>query len=176
MQDSQQEIGGMASLLTTRMSAGILALLCAFSTQAAEVKIPEGTDVRLQFIEKLSSSTATEGQRFNLIVDEDVRIDGVVVVPSGSKAVGTVVSANKKGFMGKAGELNVLINYMLLGDQRIRLRASKGKEGEGRVGATVALTVLFGPLGLLKRGKDIEINPGTVIDAFVDETITVNLK
>jgi len=142
---------------------------------ASEVKIPEGTDVRLQLVEKLSSSTATEGQRFNLVTDEDVKINGIVVIPRGSKAVGTVVAAKKRGFMGKAGDLSVQINYVVLGEDRIRLRANKGKEGEGRVGATVALTVLFGPLGLLKRGKDVEINPGTIIDAYIDETTVINI-
>ena len=41
------------------------------------------------------------------------------------------------------------------------------------LGAAVALTVLFGPLGLLKRGHDVEMNPGTVITAFVDQTTEV---
>ena len=40
-----------------------------------------------------------------------------------------------------------------VGDERVRVRANKGKEGEGRIGSTVALTVLFGPLGLLKRSR-----------------------
>jgi len=160
----------MSNIIIRAIAASSLFLCLSAGVLAGEVKVMEGTDVRLQFIDKLSSGTAIEGQRFNLVLDEDVKVNGVVVVPRGSKAVGTVMTARKTGYMGKAGELNVLINYMLLGEQRIRLRASSGKEGEGRVGATVALTVLFGPLGLLKRGKDIEINPGTVIDAFVDET------
>jgi hypothetical protein len=44
------------------------------------------------------------------------------------------------------------------------------------VGATVALTVLFGPLGLLKRGHDIDINPGSPITGYVDETINVTVN
>jgi hypothetical protein len=33
--------------------------------------------------------------------------------------------------------------------------------------------VLFGPIGLLKRGHDIDINPGTPITAFVDQATDV---
>jgi hypothetical protein len=155
------------------------ALLCATFvtavTHAAEpVKLAEGLDVKLQMAETLSSATATEGQRFNLVLDEDIRVGGVVVVPRGAKAVGTVVSAHKRGFMGKAGEMNVQINYLLVGEQRVPLRASSGREGDSKVGATVALTVLFGPLGLLKRGKNVEINPGTIINAFVDQTTVLD--
>lgn len=152
-------------------------LLLAFATGASAeiVKIPEGTEVDLQFIEKLSSATAVEGQRFNLEVDQTVKIDGKKVIPAGAKAVGTVVNAKKRGFMGKAGELDIQINYVLVNDERLKLRASSGREGEGRVGATVALTVIFGPLGLLKRGKNIEVMPGTVITAYVDETTEIEI-
>lgn len=72
--------------------------------------------------------------------------------------------------MGKAGELNVTLDHVTIGDDRIRLRANKSSEGQSKVGTTVALTVLFGPIGLLKRGHDIDIKPGTPLTAFVDQT------
>jgi hypothetical protein len=43
---------------------------------AKDVKIPEGTSVSLQVLEKLTSATATEGQRFDLVLDDDIRVDG----------------------------------------------------------------------------------------------------
>ena len=154
------------------VALAIFALLPSFAWAA---KLPEGTDVRLQVTDKLSSATATEGQRFNLVLDEDVRVGDVVLVSRGAKAVGTVISTHKRGHMGKAGELNVQINYLLVGEQRIPLRASSGREGDSKVGATVALTILFGPLGLLKRGKDVELNPGVVLTAQVDQTTEINV-
>jgi hypothetical protein len=147
----------------------LLLLVCGPS--AAGTKVPEGTEVRLRLLDAISSATATQGQRFNLELDDDIRVDGVVVVPRGAMALGTVVHAKKRGFMGKGGELNVMIDYLLVNDERIRLRASSGREGDDKVGATVALTVLFGPLGLLKRGKDIELNPGLVIPAYIDQSV-----
>lgn len=154
--------------------AGLLAM-SAMATAAETVNITEGTEVRLRLVEKLVSGTATEGQRFNLELDEPLMVNGKVVVPAGAKAVGTVVTSKKKGFMGKGGELNVLIDYMLVNDQRIRLRAAKSSEGNDKIGATVALTVLFGPLGLLKRGHNIELNPGQIIPAYVDQSTQVAL-
>ena len=149
--------------------------LFASPGQAATVKIAEGTEVRLRMLDALSSATAVQGQRFNLELDDDIRVDGVVVIARGSKALGTVVSARKRGFMGKGGELNIMIDYLIVNDERVRLRASSGREGDDKVGATVALTVLFGPLGLLKRGKNIEINPGLVIPAYVDQTAEITV-
>ena len=149
-------------------------LVASFATLAKSIRIPEGTEVRLQATEKISSATAIEGQRFNLTLDEDVKVGNVVVVSRGAKAVGTVISSHKRGRMGKAGDLNIQINYLLVGEQRVPLRASSGREGDSKVGATVALTVLFGPLGLLKRGKDVELNPGIVLTAQVDQTTVVS--
>jgi hypothetical protein len=33
----------------------------------------------------------------------------------------------------------------------------------------VALTVLFGPIGLIKHGKNVDIPPGTPLTAYVDQ-------
>ena len=133
------------------------------------VHVPEGTEVPLLFVDSLSSATNSEGDRFALRVDGDVRVGGKVVIPAGSIAVGVVTNARKKGYMGKAGELNITLDHVSVGDQRIKLRANKAKEGEGKLGATVALTVLFGPIGFLKRGHDVDIKPGTPITAQVDQ-------
>ena len=141
-----------------------------------KVRVPEGTEVPLLFVDTLSSATNGEGDRFTLRVDGDVRVGGLIVIKSGSIAVGVVSNAHKRGFMGKAGELNVVLDHVMAGDDRIKLRASKGKTGDAKVGATVALTILFGPVGLLKRGHDIDIKSGTPITAFVDEAADVAVK
>jgi hypothetical protein len=135
-----------------------------------KVHIPEGTEVPLLFADSLSSASNAEGDRFTLRVDGDVKIGDQIAIKSGSIAVGTDTNARKRGFMGKPGELNVILDHVTVGDDRVRLRANKGKTGDSKVGTTVALTILFGPVGLLKRGHDIDITPGTPITAFVDES------
>jgi hypothetical protein len=97
----------------------------------------------------------------------------VVVAKAGAKAVGTVTNSKKAGMMGKAGELNMRLEYLIMPDSRLRLRGSKGKEGEGKEGATVALTVLFGPIGLIKHGKNVDVKQGTPITVYVDQDFVV---
>ena len=94
---------------------------------------------------------------------------------AGYSGRGEVTSAKKKGMMGQAGELNIRLDYIRIGDTRIRVRATRGGEGKSSVGATVALTVLFGPLGLLKHGHDMEIKTGQTLTAFVDQDAEVSL-
>ena len=142
----------------------------AVAAPAASEKLtlPEGADVHLKFAQDVSSKTAADDDPVALVLDEDLKIGDVVVIKAGAKAVGTITHAKRAGMMGKAGELNMRLEYMIVGDSRLRLRGTKGKEGEGKVGATVALTVLFGPIGLIKHGKNVEIKRGTPLLVYTD--------
>jgi len=139
----------------------------------AKLTLKEGTDVKLKFAQDLSSKTATDDDPVNLVLDEDLKVGEVTVVKAGAKALGTVTHAKKAGMMGKGGELNLRLEYLVTGDSRMRLRGTKGKEGEGKVGAAVALTVLFGPIGLIKHGKNVEVKQGTPLLAYVDQDFTL---
>lgn len=148
--------------------------------QAAPVPAPEklvlkeGADVNLKFAQDLNSKTANDDDPVSLVLDQDIKIGDIVVIKAGAKAVGTITHAKKAGMMGKAGELNMRLDYLITDDGRLRLRGTKGKEGEGKVGATVALTVLFGPIGLIKHGKNVEIKQGTPLLVYTDENFTVS--
>ncbi len=139
------------------------------------IKLREGEELVIRFEDRLSSGTNTAGDQFSIALDEDMKLADGTVIRAGYRGRGEVTDAKKKGFMGQAGELNVRLNYIRLGDARVRLRASKGGEGKGAMGATIALTVLFGPLGLLKRGHDIEIKPGQTLTAYVDQDAEIEL-
>jgi len=60
--------------------------------------------------------------------------------------------------------------------QEIKLRATQGKEGGSAVASTVALTVLFGPLGLLKKGGEAAMKEGTKIKVYTDEEKRVRIE
>lgn len=152
------------------VSAGIVAPAPAAQT----LKIAEGTELQIRIDEKLSSASALEDDKFAISLGEDVTIDGVKIA-AGYRGRGVVQSAKKRRMMGQAGQLNIALDYIKIGDTKIRVRANKGKEGEGHMGATVALTVLFGPLGLLKHGDDVVINDGTIITGYVADDVTLPL-
>jgi hypothetical protein len=133
----------------------------------------DGTDVNLQFSQDLSSKTSSEGDPVTLTLVDDVKVGDVVVAKAGSKAIGEVTKAEKSGMMGKAGELNIRLDYLKAGDTKIKLRGTKGKEGESGVTGTVVLTVLFGPIGLIKHGKNVEIKQGQALHAFVGDDIAL---
>ena len=135
--------------------------------------LKEGADVNLKFLQDLSSKTAAEDDPVNLVLDLDLKIGDIVIAKAGAKAVGTITHARKAGMMGKAGELNMRLQYLIVGDTRLKLRGTKGKEGQGKEGTAVALTVLFGPIGLIKHGKNVDIKEGTPLLAYTDENFEV---
>ena len=143
------------------------------SQPPVKLVLKEGTDVKLKFAQDLSSKTAADDDTVALVLDEDLKVGDTIAVKAGAKALATVSNAKKAGMMGKGGELNLRLEYLIVGDSRMRLRGSKGKEGEGRVGTAVALTVLFGPIGLIKHGKNVEIKEGTPFTAYVDQDFAV---
>jgi hypothetical protein len=131
----------------------------------------DGTELSLKFAADLSSKTAHEGDPVEFLLDDDLKVGNTVVVPKGTHAVATVSAAKKAGMMGRPGDLSVQLQYLVAGGNHVRLRGTKGKEGESKTGATVALTVIFGPIGLIKHGKDVDIPAGTPLTAYIDQDV-----
>jgi hypothetical protein len=175
----QQAVSPTTPIATaTAVPAGAIAPVVPSATVAGpdasgKYKLREGEDVSLQFAQDLNSKTAAEGDPVALTLVDDLKVNGVLVAKAGSKAFGEVSKAEKSGMMGKAGELSIRLNYLKVGEEKIRLRGTKGKEGESGVTSTVVLTVLFGPIGLIKHGKNVEIKQGQALHAYVADDISL---
>ena len=149
------------------------ALVAAFSVACtpcfAEIKVPEGTELRMRLEEPLSSKTANQGDRFSVSLIEDVRLADGMVLKAGYRGVGEVTEARGNGMLGKAGKLNVTLNYLKVGDERIRLRANKAAKGDNRTGTQVVTFVFLGVFAGFIKGKDVSIPKGTQLTAYTDE-------
>ena len=139
--------------------------------------IPDGTEFTVVTIDEITSKTAAEGDQLNFKVAEDVKIDGQVVIAKDTLVKGIVAQSKKAGMMGRGGSLGIRVESSTTVDnQKIKLRSTKGKEGDDKTGTTVALVVLFGPLGFLKKGKNAVIKPGTSIKVYTDEEKKIALR
>jgi hypothetical protein len=140
---------------------------------SGKYKLREGMDLVLAFSRDVSSKTAVEGDPVRFTLVDDLRVNGVVVAKAGCKAVGKVARAEKPRMMGKAGELDISLDYLKVGDEKVALRGTKDKKGESGTKAAVVLTVLFGPIGLIKHGKNVDIKQGQSLHAFVADDISL---
>lgn len=142
---------------------------------SGSIVVVEGTELSIRFEDNLSSETSHEGDRFSISLAEDAVLPNGVTLPAGLRGAGEVTHAKKKGMMGKPGELNVRLDYLKVGTGKIKLRGQKGAEGDARYGTTITLTVLFGPLGLIKHGKDVEIKVGQRMTVFTDADASITI-
>ena len=156
------------------VASGAVLALATTASFADTVKLQEGTEIRVRFEERLSSASNVTGDPVTFSLADAITLPGGIVVAPGYRGRGEVTNAKKRGFMGQAGDLSVRLNTLRIGDSQVRLRGSRTNTGQGAMGSTIALTVLFGPLGLLKRGHDITIERGQTISAFVDADVELS--
>ncbi len=156
-----------------KAAAAALFVMGGTAAHAQTIKVPEGTEMAIRVEDSLSSSTSHEGDRFSISLDDDVKLSDGTVLRAGYRGVGEVIEARDNGMLGKNGKLNVRLVYLKVGDDRVRLRATKGAKGETRVGATVATVILFWPAAPFIKGKDVSIKKGAIMTAYVDQDISL---
>jgi hypothetical protein len=141
-----------------------------------DVVVPEGTEFSVATVDEVTSKIANKDDVVSMKVDEPVVVGTQVVIPKGAFVRASVADVKRAGHFGHAGTLSVKIESTSAVDgQKIPLRASKAAAGDSHMGATVALTVLFGPLGLLKHGNDVKYLAGTKVTVFTDQQMTIKV-
>jgi hypothetical protein len=124
----------------------------------------------------VSSADAHEGDSVDFEVLEDVAASGIVVIPKGSVAIGSVTEAQPKRRMGRAGKLEMVLDYVRLADtEKAAIRAVKDAKGGSHVaGMTVGIVaagLLFfpaAPFFLFMHGKDITIPKGAEVTGYIN--------
>jgi hypothetical protein len=156
--------------------AFVCSLQLAAPAWAGGRRLPDGTRIAVRTMEQLSSATLKDSDPVTFAVVEDVVVDGEVVIKQGTPVRGTIVDAEAKRRMGRAGKLQYTVNETKGVDRKvIRLRALQDRKGDSNVTSTAVTTVAVGvfvpvaaPFFLLRKGHDIVVPEGTRIDAFVD--------
>jgi PEGA domain len=154
----------------------------ASATDTAKTLLPgqfilqDGTPIKLRLSRNVSSADAHEGDSVDFEVLEDVAATGIVVVPKGSVAIGTVTEAQPKRRMGRAGKLEIVLDYVRLADtEKAAIRAVKDAKGgshtAGMTAGIVATGLLFfpaAPFFLFMHGKDITVPKGAEVTGYVN--------
>lgn len=131
--------------------------------------VPAGTELVFEMLQAVGSKGSQRGDRFDLRLAEPLYVEGQLVLPAGTPAVGEVVHADRARSGGQAGELILAARHLVVGDDKLSLRSFKAGTGRSRTGASVATSVAAGPLGLFVRGGNIELPAGTLITAQLRE-------
>ena len=137
--------------------------------------LPAGTPVRLVTTGDISSKTHRQGDRFELVVAEDVVVQGHVAVPRGSAAVGEVVRHAASGAFGRAGKLELAPLWVMVGSHRIRLDGKARAAGEsGAAGAVIASTVIGGFASFIS-GRSAWLPAGAALTGYVHRDLPLRI-
>lgn len=149
----------------------------ALNSNTAYLRV--GTEVPLMLSEELTTKNKQlkNGQRFQMAVAAAVLVQGVVVIPVGSPAVGEITEVRNKGMWGKSGHFSARVLYVVVNGRQIRLTGSFDQKGTaGGVGAAAVSAIVFVPAGFFMTGKSAILSVGTPVKAFVDEDVPLTME
>ena len=147
------------------------------ASPSQKLLLKDATPIKLKLKRGVYSQYARIGDEVDYLVDEELVVNGKIIVPEGAIVKGKVVSAEHKRMMGRGGKLDISADSIkLFNSQSIPLRAfqharggGQGLDMSGEMLAAASLTLGVGaPFVLLKHGKDIEIRQGSSFTAYVN--------
>jgi hypothetical protein len=166
-----------------QFTGGVALALFSYSALAqAPLLVTDGIPVRMRISRNLSSANAHDGETVDFEVLDEVKAGEIIVIPRGATALATVTDVKSKRSMGRAGHLNVNIDYVRsAAGEKIPLRGIQDSKAGGHVGAMtgaiVATSIVFfpaAPLFLFIKGKDTTIPKGHEITAYVNGDFKVD--
>ena len=184
-------------------SAGVAMalLLAAVPASAQRPVLPAGTVITVKTTVPLQSATMTQGQTFEAVIDEELVVDQMAVIPSGSRVRGVVALATK-ATRQESGVLDIVFDRLILADgsaftiqgkltstdtaERRQIDANPAQRvvlvgGRGGIGAAIAgaggsssRSNILGALGaLLSEGMDVNVPAGTALAVELERAVTL---
>jgi hypothetical protein len=174
--------------------------------QFTEVTVPADSVIGLRIETALSSETAHVEERVEARVTRDVRADGRVAIPSGSRVLGSVSVVDRGGRMKEQARLGVRFHTVILADgTELPLQtdtvyrvgdsptsASAAKVGGGAIGGAILGAILGGGKGAAIGGavgaaggtaavmaggrRAAQIAPGSPVTVKVLSPVTVTVE
>ncbi len=132
-----------------------------------------GTEIALVTREELTTKKKKlrVGQRFQMEVAESVTHNGVVVIPSGTPAIGEVTEVRNKGMWGKSGYIGARVVSLNLNGLNVRLSGTFDDKGVTGTGGVVAAIAFVPIAGFLTTGTSAFIASGSGVKGFLDEDL-----
>lgn len=160
------------------------ATLSTAPTASDTVILHDGEPVVLRNLDPITSAKAKVGGQLRFEVIRAISTAGLVVIPKGSIATGTVQSVGKAGLAHHGGHLSVTIDKLALPNGRevslraVQLRKERNFGWRDVAGATaIAATIYYMPLApvyLLAKGDQASMPAGTRFTAYLDGDLTVD--
>ncbi|QMW21891.1 hypothetical protein [Sandaracinobacteroides saxicola] len=167
---------GLTLACTSPAMAQYTASVVRQELPAGQMMLREGTVIRLKTLDPLNSKFSKVGDRFNLTVEEAVKVNGITIIPAGARAVGEVTNVIKKGSFGRSGKMNTQLLYVMLGDQKVRIDGKSYDQGSSGTAATVGVAIVAGVFSAFVTGKSADFPIGTAMNGYTAEDTVVAVE
>jgi hypothetical protein len=108
-------------------------------------------------LEEVTSNGLRVGTGVRFSVAEDIVHGGVIVIPRGSPATGTITWKTGKAIGGKSGKFDVAFQEVVVNGNRYRLMGKHRQEGRGNtLGAVLGSMVISGRSAVLMPGQEVQ--------------------
>lgn len=148
----------------------------AVAAPAPGLMLPSYTEVILTPDAEANSKKLREGHTVPMRTVFDVMHNGVVVIPKGTRGMGTVTWRTGKGAFGKSAKMEITFNELTLPNgHRLPLAGMHRQEGEGNTGAAVGAAIAVGVFGAFVTGKSAIIPVGQHLMARTNESLAYSI-
>lgn len=190
-------IGGKSLIIKTIASlVGVCAFACVSpvvaqtvaavgSTPVASIAVPTpapgtavlraGTSIPLRTVTGLTTEgkKLAVGYRFELETIDAVKVNGAVVIPVGSRAIGEVTQVRNKGMWGKSGGITARLLYVSVEGRQLRLSGTMDDKGVTGTAGVVAAVAFVPVVGFFVTGTSAKIPVGSNVTGFLEEDVPV---
>ncbi|WP_332817765.1 hypothetical protein [Sphingopyxis sp.] len=150
----------------------VVAPVVAVAAPASGLMLPSYTEVILTPDAEANSKKLREGHTVPMHTVFDVMHNGVVVIPKGTRGMGTVTWRTGKGAFGKSAKMEITFNELTLPNgHRLPLAGMHRQEGEGNTGAAIGAAIAVGVFGAFVTGKSAIIPNGQHLMARTNEPL-----
>jgi hypothetical protein len=153
-------------------------VLTQTTNENTQATLPARALVRLTLINPLSTKTAVPGEQFPLTVSDDIKINGRIVIPMGTPAIGEIIHAQKAKGFGKAGELLLTVRHIDLNGLKIKMRSFQPLQGNDKTSNALVTSQIpiVGLFAGFMKGGDIEMPAQTQVQAQTSTETLIDLK
>lgn len=149
-----------------------------------DVILPKDTVFKISLNEDVSSKTSKVGDPVTFTVEEDVKVNDVLVLPRGAQGSGVITKVSRPKMFGRSGALDISFDQVFSIDDEV-IPTVLGPESKEKlkmeaaaIGASAIGALALGPIGLVGglfvKGKDVDIPAGSQL--YIQTQDDVNTK
>ncbi|WP_432748203.1 hypothetical protein [Pectinatus frisingensis] len=141
-----------------------------------EAYIPKDTKIPMELTQTIDAKHGQTGETIKFNTTQNIIVNGVTVIPTGSLVYGTITKAKGPGMLGRAGTLEFTIDYVqTINGVKVPIAYNSSEHGNSDGGAVAVFAVVSIVGGLFMKGSNVVVKQGTKFEVPVAQDTDLNV-